>query len=68
MSALRSYGMVCTGVSGPKHYATIRHFQHATPDNPTHAPMHLHICVIFHIASENGAIGLATKARAYGLN
>ena len=46
MSALWSYGKVCAGVSGLKHYATIRHFQHATPDSPRHASMHLHICVI----------------------
>ena len=46
--------MVCAGVSRPKHYATIRHFQHETPDSPTHASMHLHICVIFRIPRENG--------------
>ena len=40
MSALWSYGMVCAGVSGPKHYATIRHFQHETPDSPTP-----HLCI-----------------------
>ena len=46
--------MVCAGVSGPKHNATIRHFQHETPDSPTHASMHLHICVIIGISRENG--------------
>ena len=46
--------MVCAEVSGPKHYATIRHFQHETPDSPTHASMHLHIRVIFRISRENG--------------
>ena len=48
--------MVCAGVSGPKHYATIRHFQHETPDSPTHASMHLHICVIFYNSRENGTL------------
>ena len=56
MSALWSYDMVCAGFSRPKHYATIRHFQHETPDSPTHASMHLHICVIFHISRENSTL------------
>ena len=42
--------MVCAVVSGPKNYAIFRHFQHETPDSPTHASMHLHICVIFHMS------------------
>ena len=70
MSALWSYGMVCAGVSGPKHYATIRHFQHETPDSPTHASMHLHICV-FSISPEKMVLsneGSGETAHLYGLN
>ena len=54
--------MVCAGVSGPKHYATIRHFQHETPDSPT-PHLCIYISALFAISPEK----MVTKAQAYGL-
>ena len=39
--------MVCVGVSGPKHYATFRHFQHAP-----HTHLCIYISALFSVSSE----------------
>ena len=61
--------MVCAGVSGPKHYATFRHFQHETPDAPTH--LCIHITALFSVSLEkvvlsnegSGRIEITGKSR-----
>ena len=39
------------GGSGPKHYATLRHFQHETPDSPIHASC-IYISALFSVSPE----------------
>ena len=43
--------MVCAGASRPKHNATIRHFQHETPNSPT-PHLCIYISALFSISPE----------------